>query len=777
MYLSKAVSNKAVFDVNDWTKIGGKQQTVEHKLKDWEQTAEYTVNDFVVYDNNIYRAKENNGNEEFAPNKWQKLTDNAKKGLFAWVSDKQYQEGDIVVHEGDLYRAKAASKEIVFTSSQWDNLTFNSRAIITTWQENVDYVQNQIVVHDGDIYRAKNASNKAAFDADDWERLSSESSFDSIVPWSNSKKYKQKSIVVYENCIYSANENIEPSEFDDSKWTKLVNVRNFAVWDSQKSYKINDMVMYNNDIYVALKNIAPSSFTESDWHKITNRIEPNIKDWKEDFEYSKNDVVVYKNNIYRAKETTNKHEFAVADWDVLTQNGAVKISVWEASKEYQQGEIIKSNVADIFYFVNKPHTSTSINADITNQNLIGLVTVEDFSGRAYAVGEIVRYNKQLYRAKTTVSAKSEFKLNEWDVLNSTIAVQDWKQNTVYPKDTFVVIDDISYQVTSDVTSGESFSSEFSYVKPQYASIAEWKQNAHYQKGVTVIYNEALYQCVVPHTSEATFAKDNWKLVAAFSNTTIIENFDFNKSYRPGEMVYYQNRLYRAPIVIEKSAQFQSQWVCVNAEAYVSNWEENKPYLKDCVVSYLGVLYRAKLNVNTNTFMEDDWERLVENVLLSEWKKSTIYDKGDIVIFNSQIWRSGQRHNSGLEFDASLWESLTGGGGGGSAGWKQVTKLNATSNTVVRINFPETLTFCFPPIDVLQLVPGSSNITLNSYTFDAGDGERFEYDKQLVTFDGNVRCNTSIKINMSEPQAIGSGFICISEEIDLDKYSDINGVSV
>ena len=95
--------------------------------------------------------------------------------------------------------------------------------------------------------------------------------------------------------------------------------------------------------------------------------------------------------------------------------------------------------------------------------------------------------------------------------------------------------------------------------------------------------------------------------------------------------------------------------------------------------------------------------------------------------------------------------------------------------MVRIQFPQTLTFCLPPIDVLQLVPGASNVILNQHTFDNVDSNRFSYNEGKVIFDGKSHCNTEYNITMTTPQALGSGFISISNEIDVNDYNNIDEI--
>ena len=555
----------------------------------------------------------------------------------------------------------------------------------------------------------------------------------------------------------------------------MLDIKTFAKWEN-KQYKQNDIVVYNNDIYISNKDNV-SAINNIDWIKITNRIEPNIKNFIPNFEYNANDIIVYEDNIYRAKNITKKASFDLTDWILLTRSEKTNIPIWQNNKNYQQGEIVKSDTDNIFYYINKTHTSDSINKDIEKQNLIGLLTIENFKNRSYSVGEIIYYNGKLYRAKNIVVAKIEFDYSEWELIVEPTAIQDWKANTVYHKDTIIVIDGISYQVAANFTSGNSFENEFNSVKPQYASIIDWKQDTKYQKGVTVIYNEKLYQCSITHTSSTSFEKDKWNLIAAFSTTTIIENFETTKNYQQGEIVFYNNRLYRATMPIAKSNTFQPQWELITMDSFAPTWVENKTYQKDMIVFYSGVLYRAKSTTSSETFKEDEWERLFQNVLLSDWKENVLYQKGDIVVYNGQIWKAGVKHQSTTDFESNNWESLSNSGGGNLAGWKQITRLNTNAGTKVRITFPETLTFCFPPIDVLMLQSGASNVLVNSYTFDVGDGNRFEYDKNKVVYDGTVHCNTNINITMTDQIALGSGFMCVSDEIDLTGYNSIDGVYV
>ena len=314
-------------------------------------------------------------------------------------------------------------------------------------------------------------------------------------------------------------------------------------------------------------------------------------------------------------------------------------------------------------------------------------------------------------------------------------------------------------------------------------IPDWQKYKKYEKEDVVIHNGKLYRCKKDHEDEPDFKNENWELIAGSSGTTpqpqgtVIEDWSATKDYPQGSIVIYSGKLYKAPTAISKAATFQNDWTPIDSDMIAKNWEANKKYRKDEVAYYGGSLFRAKTEHTSPTFDENNWEKLLKNISLAEWQPNTVYSKGDIVIYNSGMWRAGQNQTSDLSFDPNKWENLSGGGSGAIAGWKQITKLNTPSGTKVIINFPETLTFCFPPIDVLWLQAGTAGVVMNSYTFDVGDGNRFEYDNNKIEFDGTVHCKTEISVPMSEPSILGSGFISMSDEIDLDDYNSVDGVYV
>jgi hypothetical protein len=125
----------------------------------------------------------------------------------------------------------------------------------------------------------------------------------------------------------------------------------------------------------------------------------------------------------------------------------------------------------------------------------------------------------------------------------------------------------------------------------------------------------------------------------------------------------------------------------------------------------------------------------------------------------------------------------GEGGGGSGLWQQVTKLNVTAPIDVKIDIPYTDTFILPPVEVLKYIPGTSDVTVNEFTFSGGDGSRFEVDgvtaseSPLVTFDGVVKPNHDVKYPFGNAVKMVNKYYSESAEIDLDAFKIVSEVSL
>ena len=103
------------------------------------------------------------------------------------------------------------------------------------------------------------------------------------------------------------------------------------------------------------------------------------------------------------------------------------------------------------------------------------------------------------------------------------------------------------------------------------------------------------------------------------------------------------------------------------------------------------------------------------------------------------------------------------------------------STVTNVSIPikKTVTFTTAPVEVLKFKEGEKNKVVNLLTFDSGDGSRFNYEQDMIAFDGNVSLNYTHNIPMTKPSKITdgttTGYICESAEVDLSIYKNVESL--
>lgn len=993
IYVAKVDTGGApVTDTSKWEALGG---SGESTVNEWKPNTKYKDNQLVTFQGILLKAKSHDSQTDIDFTKF----DVVFAGIKSHERDKEYGKDSVVkTQDGILYFAiqNVPKNRDIEDSSFWKRISVQTN--IKDWESDKQYLIGDTVTRNKDFYRAISDTKNATFDITKWEKLVN----GDFGEWKQNTDYTTGQPITINKLMVKALVNHNSgSVVPQDKYEVMY--ASIPQWDSSTYYPTGSLVRHTDGaFYYSITNVKDKDLTPTDWVKMGS-----LNDWVSGNQYFAKDIVWYKNDLYRAKVDSKDSQFDVSKWEKITQNGTIKVGTYTAGKNYEVGEVIKLASANTFYYVKNNFTATTEQNDIGNTpNLTPLVAILDFDSRAYGFGDIVRYNGKIYRAKGTIKPKSEFKQEEWDILNYSQAIRDWDKKTYYEKDSIVNIYDIGYQVIQDFTSADDFSGEFGVTKPVYTSTAEWREGAYYKKGVTVISEDILYKCLADHKSvhggagyidvggflqkfpqgvyksvtsfgswsdnfgtgfelnvtsgeivdhiiivdggsyiandvkitittggvdeiifessgaglfpkkvnvgkvitkvkieassvgptywyggmsmpdvQVRIENANWKKISepdefifpkfaepdvnhriniaynvgnvveykgsiyvctksctnyngldpacwtlligksdggqkAIKNyvngssykagefvyydkalyraradittttdrpqetefdkiggniiqqQTRIEDWSSNKDYKANDLVFYQGSLYRTVSDISKSPTFQSQWSYVNGSAFIKNYHSGISYSPNEVVIKDGIVYRAKQNTAT-TFNETEWDAIVKPATIDEWHANTPYIKGAVVTYNGNLWKAKEAFTSISDFNQDKWENLSGGGSGSVAGWKQVTKLNAPAGTKVTIKFKETLNFCFPPISVLQLQPGTAGMVMNVYTFDVGDGSKFKYDK--VTFDSVVKPNTYDKINSTAQTALGSGYVSVSDYVNPEDYSIIEDV--
>lgn len=783
-------------------------------IAQWGQ-GNYYPEGTVVRDNigNLYEALSNTKDAELNNGVyWRKLKPTAD--LYDWVAGIQYFSGDLVWYKNNVYRAKTDSKDTNFDFTNWEKITQNGAVKVGEWKTGQNYEQGEILKSSQGNQFYYVSQNHTSTDI--WSDVGNNLvNMFSVRDFAN-EAYSRGEIIRYEGKLYRAKTNIASKpKFEYADWDVLTYSLAVRDWKKNTPYD-KETVLNIDDVAYHLTDDFTTGDDFSGEFGITKPLYAGLAEWKEGANYQKGVTVVSEGYAYKCLQ--NHKSLAGSAGYVDKGNLAEKYPGGNGIYHYVTGlgqrvenyedfvefDVTASEIDHLYFnctdstlkfgedikvtitpkvngvastpvvLFNQPGRGTfpkilrvnrtilKVRIDIKNSEVKGVyiearaknplwkrlgeatsfsfpLFVEPDANRfnhyTYDVGNIIEYQNKLYRCKNACTNYNGFVPTDWE------------------------------EIGSGAGSSEP-------------AIKNYVNGNTYHAGDFVYYDKALYRAKSTVTTTTNEPKDTeFDKIGGESKGTIIADWDKTKDYNKDDMVFYEGKMYRATAPITHAENFQTGWMYVNEEAFARDWEANKGYQKDEVVFHDGLIYRAKAKVNKPTFEKEDWQTLTKSEAIKDWQTDTVYKHGDVVVHNSGLWRAGSDHTSTGTFDISVWENLSGGGGGTAAGWKQVTKLNAPSNTRVVINFPETLTFCFPPIDVLQLQPGTTNVTMNSYTFDVGDGSKFEYDNKKVMFDGMVHCKTGINIKMTEPTPLETGFICISDDIDINDYNSIEEIMI
>lgn len=503
-----------------------------------------------------------------------------------------------------------------------------------------------------------------------------------------------------------------------------------TAWQSGAVYVAKNMVIYNKKIYRCLAaHTSTSTFDAAKWEEISASITP----WRQGSLYSANDFVTYDNKLYMC--LTGHISTASLDYAKWQLVGGT-VEDWQPDTMYQQNVLVAES--SILYRCKSSHTSntTSFDNDIPLYWEELGTSIRDWQvGRYYRAGSLSIYAGKTYQCLTTHTATDfESDFAKWLLLAASI-LQDWQPSTGYKQAESVIYNNRIYACTAEHVSGNSW--QASLWRKVGLDITDWQIGEVYNAGDFVLQDNLLYQCLAAHTS-VDFAADisNWRQITI--------------GYVP---VWTAEVYYTKYQVVTRGSSILRCIVPHTAEPTFSNTERN------------------------------NWEVIAgKGAVIPEWQPSTEYGIDEAVIYNDVIYLANTNHISSATFAADMiagfekWRAV--GGNGGAAGeLMQVTKLGVLATKVVELVINYTDTFTLPPLEVLKFEPGEQDQIVTLCAFDNTDADDFVFDNNYVEFDGAMQLKTRINIPMSEPVALGDGFISESDEIDFALYKNVNDVSV
>ena len=188
-----------------------------------------------------------------------------------------------------------------------------------------------------------------------------------------------------------------------------------------------------------------------------------------------------------------------------------------------------------------------------------------------------------------------------------------------------------------------------------SSISNWLSNNFYTRGQLVFYNNKLYRNKINHTSLSTFALDSseWQEITASNNIWMPSMY-----YDVGDTVIYDTMLYICRTANSDATFTPSNWALVNEYYTIPQYEDNTEYKIGQLVFHDNKILKANQAVKDTAFDSTHWDIVYDSYILP-WSANYQYYQNNICIYNNKLYRC-INSNKDATFTPSNWIRLSSG---------------------------------------------------------------------------------------------------------------------
>lgn len=226
--------------------------------------------------------------------------------------------------------------------------------------------------------------------------------------------------------------------------------------------------------------------------------------------------------------------------------------------------------------------------------------------------------------------------------------------------------------------------EFKLGRIRFVYQGSWATGAQYSVDDVVTNGGKTYICVVSHTSSPLFATDlaivppKWKIVA--DGVQWRGDWTPTTYYNSGDLVKYGGIVYQCNTAHTSGTYVSPTWLGLEADSvrwdtfatttdWKGAWNTSTRYKKNDVVSYGGFVYLCKTyhisNSSATSGLEADasnWDTFNAGIVyLGAWNPSTVrYKQNDVVKYGADLWICTTYHTSSSTFDQTKWSVFVNG---------------------------------------------------------------------------------------------------------------------
>lgn len=537
-------------------------------------------------------------------------------------------------------------------------------------------------------------------------------------------------------------------------------------WVTATSYEIGQIVIYGDSLYRCITDHTSNTFNGdiANWELMYS----DIAEWRDNVYYTEGVTVIHDHKLYQCIIAhLSISTFDGAKWQIIGDYVAVPVKVGSVGFVSWQYTLMQNHLSlDGGTINNFQATYPELYDFFDDNNLITTVQADYDTNHALLLYDSVNDEATMPDfLDKTVWGGNTVEEKEAGLPNITGSYGLDQDNTIFSAEGAI------YNPNKEITTHASHygATNYGYIMAFDAS----RSSSIYSDSVTTVQPPSIQ--LIP---QIRYTQD---YIEGAGGGTSISEWEIATDYEVGNIVIYANSLYRC-IADHTSTTFsadEANWQLMFAD--IKEWTTNVYYKIGVVAIKDKQLYRCILNHTSSDFAEEvtNWQLIGG---LPSWKPNTTYKKDSLVYSDGILYRVTQDFTSTTIFDETYLEPLT-GGGGGSGGVKQVTKLGVIAPRDVEIEISPTNKFNMPPVEVLKLSDGTTNITTNALTFDAGDGSKFNVEgkvaseSQLVIFDSTARPNHGIKYFFGETTKMVDNYYAESETINLADYTVVEGVTL